>query len=83
MGPILYVYKHTTVDLAQVGQEREDGLVAERNEEDTVVGQGRESSVDSHLLSSTRGAGGNEDTSVLASEGTLNPETTCGVPEGL
>ena len=71
------------MDLIQVGQEREGGLVPEGNEEDTVVGQGRESGVDSHFLSSTKGTGGNEDTGVLAAEGTLGPESTSGIPEGL
>ena len=45
--------------------------------------QGRECGVDSHFLSSTRGTGGNEDTGVLASESTLSPETTSGIPEDL
>ena len=71
------------MNLIEVGQEGEDGTVAERNEDDTVVGQGRERRVDSHFLSSTRSTGGNEDTGVLASESTLGPETTGGIPEGL
>ena len=71
------------MDLSEVGQEGEDGTVAERNEDDTVVGQGRERRVDNHFLSSIRTAGGNEDTGILASESTLGPETTSGVPEGL
>lgn len=71
------------MDLGQVSQEREDGLVAERNEDDTVVAQGRESGVDGHFLPSTRGAGGNKDAGVLASEGTLSPEPTGGIPKGL
>lgn len=78
-----WVIKRTTVYFAQVGQERENGLVAEGNEDDTVVSQGREGGVDSHFLSSTRGAGGNKDTGVLASKGTTTPETTGSVPEGL
>jgi len=75
--------EHTTVNLVQVGQKGEDGLVAERNEDNPVVGQGRESAVDSHFLSSTRSTGGNEDTGVLSMESTLNPETTSSIPEGL
>jgi len=75
--------KHTTVNLGQVAQEREDVVVAERDEEDTVVGQGRECGVDGHFLSSTRGTGGNEDAGVLASESTLSPETTSSIPEDL
>lgn len=77
------VIRRTTVDLGEVGQEREDGLVAERDEDDTVVGQRRESGVDSHLLPSSGGTGRNEDTSVLASEGTLDPEPTSSIPKGL
>ena len=67
----------------QVGQEREDGLVTERNENDTVVTQRGESGVHSHFLSSTRCTGGNEDAGVFSSEGTFSPETTGGIPEGL
>lgn len=75
--------KRTTMHLFQVGQEGEDGAVAERNEEDTMVGQGREGSIDSHFLSSTRATRGNEDTGVLASEGALTPEATGSIPESL
>lgn len=80
IGP---VPKHTTVNLVQVGQKREDVLITERNEDNAVVGQGRERGVDSHFLSSTRSTGGNEDTGVLSCEGTLSPETTGSIPEGL
>jgi len=80
IGPVL---KHTTVNLVQVGQKREYVLITERNEDDAVVGQGGERGVDSHLLSSTRSTGGNEDTGVFSSEGTLSPETTGSIPEGL
>ena len=48
-----------------------------------MVGQSRESGIDGHFLSSTRGTSGNKDASVLASEGTLKPETTSGIPEHL
>lgn len=67
----------------QICQEREDGLVAERNEDDTVVGQRGEGGVDGHFLTSARATGGNEDAGVLASKGTTGPETTGGIPEGL
>jgi len=73
----------STVNLVQVGQKGEDVLITERGEDDAVVGQGRECGVDSHFLSSTRSTGGNEDTGVLSSEGTLSPETTGSIPEGL
>lgn len=68
------------MNLAQVGQLGEDILVTERNEDDTVVGQGGERAVDGHLLASTRSAGGNEDTGVLSSESTLSPEATGSIP---
>jgi len=71
------------VDLVQVGQEREGGLVPEWNEEDTMVGQGGEGSVDGHFLTSTKGTGGNEDTGILSTERTLGPESTSGIPESL
>jgi len=73
----------STVNLGQVGQKGKDVLVAERNEDDPVVGQGRESAIDGHFLSSTRSASGNEDTCVLSSKSTLNPETTGSIPKGL
>lgn len=83
IGLILKKKKHTTVNLSQVGQLGEDVLVAERNEDDPVVTQGRESGVDSHLLTSTRRTGGNEDTGVLSGESTRGPETTGSIPEDL
>lgn len=84
MGPIPEAKKkRTTVNLVQVGQEREGSLVPEWYEEDTVVGQGREGSIDGHFLTSTEGTGGNEDTSVLSAESTLGPESTSGIPESL
>jgi hypothetical protein len=75
--------KHTTVYFCQVGQEREDGLVAERDEDDTVVSQRREGGVYGHLLSTTRTSSGNECASVFAREATISPDTACGIPEDL
>ena len=75
--------RRTTVYLVQVGQEREGSLVPKGNEEDTVVGQGRDGSVDGHFLASTKGTGGNEDTGVLSTESTLGPESASGIPESL
>ena len=77
------IKKHTTVDLAQVTQLREDRLITERNEDDAVMGQGGESGIDGHFLPSTRGTGGNEDTGVLARESTLDPEATSSIPKDL
>lgn len=67
----------------QVGQEMRGGRVTKGNKNDTVVAQRREGGVDSHFLSSTGGTSRNEDASVLASEATIQPETTGGIPEGL
>ena len=75
--------KRTTVDLVQVGQEREGNLVPEWDEEDAVVGQSRKGSVDGHFLAPTKATGGNEDTGVLSAESTLGPEPTSGIPESL
>lgn len=71
------------MNLLQVAQLGEDLLVAERDENYTVVGQSRERSVDGHLLTSTRSTGRYEDAGVLAMEKSLSPETTSSVPEGL
>jgi hypothetical protein len=71
------------VNFGQVGQKGEDVTVAERSEDDPVVGQSRERTVDGHFLPSARTTGGNEDTGVFSSESALSPETTGSVPEGL
>lgn len=67
----------------QVRQLRENGAVAERNENDAMVSQRREGGVDRHLLSSTGATSRNEDASVFASEATFSPDTTGCIPEDL
>lgn len=48
-----------------------------------VVGEGREGSNDSALLSTTWGSGRDEDTGELAPECSRAPETSSSIPEGL
>lgn len=71
-----------TVDLVQVGQLAKDWRKAQRNVDHTVVGQGRKQ-VDNGGLVTTAGTGGDEDTGRLMVEGTLLPQTACGIDEGL
>lgn len=71
------------MDLLQVGELREDGLVAERDVDEAVVGEGAHGGNGSRLLATTEGTGGNEETGVLAPIATRGPDTTGPVPEGL
>jgi hypothetical protein len=71
------------MDLGEVGEERESGLVAKRGVDETVVGEGAHRSDSSGLLATTEGTGGDEETSILAVETTGCPDTTSAVPEGL
>lgn len=71
------------MDLVEVGQLGEDGLVAERNVDETVVGESAHGSKAGRLLATTLSAGGNEETGVLAPVTTGGPDTTSAVPEGL
>lgn len=73
----------TTVDLSQVGELSEGGLVAQRNVEETVVSEGAQRGDSSGLLTTTEGTGGDEDTGVLAPEATSGPDAASLVPEGL
>lgn len=57
--------------------------VSERHKVDSVMDQSRHGIAGSHLLASTLGSGGDKDTSVLARESTLSPESTGLVNEGL
>lgn len=66
----------TTTDFSEVGEGAEDGLVAERDVDDTVVDEGRHGVHDGGLLSSAGGGGGDEDTGVLAPKGTGLPLAT-------
>lgn len=73
----------TAVHLREVRELRERVLVSERHEDHAVVDEGRERVGDSHLLSATRGRGGDEGASVLATESSRCPEATGGIPESL
>lgn len=73
----------TTVNLVQVAQLGEDGLVAEGNVDEAVVSEGAHRGKSSGLLTTTLGTGGDEETGVLAPEATSGPDATGLVPEGL
>lgn len=73
----------TSVDLLQVGQLTEGGLVTQRDVEETVVSEGAHGSNGSGLLTTTEGTGGDEKTGILAPVTTSGPDTTGLVPEGL
>lgn len=73
----------TTVNLVEVGQEGECGLVAERNVDETVVGEGAHGGDGSGLLATTGGTGGDEETGVLAPVAAGSPDGAGLVPEGL
>lgn len=70
------------MDLVQVGQFTKDWRKTQWDVDHTVVGQGREQ-VDNGGFVTTTGTGGDEDTGWLVVEGTLLPQTTCGVDESL
>lgn len=72
-----------TVDLIEVGQERENGFVAQGNVNETMVGEGAHGRQSSGLLATAGGTGGDEETSVLAPEATGGPDRAGLVPEGL
>lgn len=58
----------TAVYGSKVGELLESSGVTERNVDETVVGEGAHGSDGSGFLTSSETRGGNEDTSVLASE---------------
>lgn len=71
------------MDLLEVCELGKGGLVAQRDVEETVVGEGAHSSDGCRLLATTEGAGGDEQTGVLAPETAGGPDATGAVPEGL
>jgi hypothetical protein len=73
----------TTVDLLKVGHLGESVGVTEGHVDDTVVSKSRHSSNGSGLLTTTEGAGGDEETSHLAVVATAGPLSTSAVPESL
>lgn len=73
----------TTVNLVQVAQLAEDGLVAQRNVDEAVVSESAHRGKGSGLLTTTLSTGRHEETGVLAPEATSGPDATGLVPEGL
>lgn len=73
----------TTVDLGQVGELSEGGLVAERDVDEAVVSKRAHGGESSGLLTTTLGTGGDEETGVLSPETTGGPDAASLVPEGL
>ena len=73
----------TTVNLVEVGKEGEGGLVAQRDVNEAVVGEGAHGGDSSGLLATTGGTSGNEDTGVLAPVAASGPDRASGIPEGL
>lgn len=73
----------TTVDFIQVGQQRKSGLVTQRDEDKTVMGQSAHGRQSGGFLTTTHGASGDENTCVLAPEATGGPDGAGLVPEGL
>lgn len=71
------------MDLLQVGELREDGLVAERDVDEAVVGEGAHGGNGGRLLATSDGTGGDKETGVLAPVATRGPDATGFVPEGL
>lgn len=75
--------RRAAADLAQVGQDAEGGLVAQRDEDHAVVHEGRHGADDGGLLASARGGGADEHAGVLAPEGSGLPLAAGLVPEDL
>jgi len=73
----------TTADFFNVGENGEGVLVAERDVDEAVVGEGGHGRDDGALLSTTRRAGGHEYTRKLAVEGARRPEAAGSIPERL
>ena len=71
------------MDLLEVGEHGEGGLVAQRNVDKAVVNEGAHAGHDGGLLATTGGTGGDEGTSVLSSVATAGPDAAGLVPEGL
>jgi hypothetical protein len=71
-----------TADFRVIGEEGKGGLVAQWDEDYTVVSHGGHGCDGSALLTSTLGPGGDEHTGVFAPQASGLPETTGLVPEG-
>ena len=73
----------STANLGDIGQDGESVLVSEGNEDETEVSKGAHGGDSSRLLTSSHGSSGDEQSSVLAGECTLLPQSTGGVDERL
>lgn len=73
----------TAVNLVQVAELGEYGLVAQRNVDEAVVSESAHRGKGSRLLTTTLSTGRHEETGVLAPEATSGPNATGLVPEGL
>lgn len=71
------------MNLLQVGQLREDRLVAQRDVDETVVGKSAHGSQGSRFLAAAQSAGRDKQTGVLAPVATGGPDTAGLVPERL
>lgn len=71
------------MNLTQVAQVREHRLVAQRDVDDAVVGEGRHGRDGSRFLPAAHGAIGDEQAGVFAPETTRSPEAAGRVPESL
>lgn len=71
------------MDLREVGQEREGGLVAQRNVDQAMMGQSAHGSDSGRLLTTAEGASRDEETGVLAPETALGPDAAGLVPPSL
>ena len=76
-------FKRTTMNLAQVGELAESLGVPKRDVDDAMMSESGLRGDSSALLSSTQTGGGDEETNVLASEGSLGPKPASSVPERL
>lgn len=71
------------MDLLEVTQEREGGLVAQGHVDQAVVSESAHGSNGGRFLATTGSTGGDEDTGVLAPVATGGPDRAGLVPEGL
>lgn len=71
------------MDLLEVRELTKGGLVAQRNVEETVVSKSTHSTEAGRLLATTKSAGRDKQTSILAPVATRTPNATGTVPEGL
>lgn len=71
------------MDLVEVGQEGEGGLVAQRHVDQAMVSEGAHGSNGGRFLATAESTGGDEDTGMLTPVATGGPDRAGLVPEGL